>query len=1177
MLGATVPGLNGLRGMAMDRGYVFRRWAKASGTYSGDGTLEGDSTSGRGPGAGADGPITGPDTALSETGSGVAGYYRDPALRSGLLVFASEGDLWRVPAAGGAAVRLTGTVEEVSDPALSPDGRRVAFTARHRRVAQVHVMPVEGGLPRQLTFGTDAYVRGWTPDGRILFANDVGPSPLPAWLSLVDPNTGAIEAIPFDGAPAATVAPDGTYYITRYSLSQFGDNAVLYRGGLMAQLWRYKPATMDEAERLIPDFDGPVHHPMWWQGRIVFITDQSGADNIWSLDPESGDLRQHSDFEGWELRGATIDGNEIVYQRGADLYRYDLAEGRETRIPVTLTSSRDQCRPRYLDASSNDFERAHLGPDKDRAVCTVRGRVALAFTGERRRIELDIPPHARARGAVISADGKAIFVILDQDRFGQIWRYSADGKGEPEQLTQDCDAHIWSLHPSPDGNALLFHDKKNRLWSLDLESLDRTLMETSEGGFSPAFGGVTWSQAGRYLAYSVIDRRHVERIVLRDLEEDRREVVTTAKFRSLSPSFSPDGKWLYFISDRHFAAAVPDVLGDRAMGTAFDNRSELFALQLVPGTRFPFEREDELSLTAGKKPDDDQSGNQDKTDDPAKDAGGETSDKPDSKGKDDGGSETESTTPKDQYGDQKDSKKQPDPEIEFDGLSRRLWKVPIGPDTLVDLAVSSRLIYVLSKSNGASRLLSIPITDRTVKVNECASSVRHFELSDDRKTLLVQTFGNLIALAPTPDVLPEDLSDLALRTFDWSIRVDPREEWRQMQLDAWRLHREYSFDPRMRGVDWDAVLDQYLPLVERIGHRLELDDLLGRMIAALGLLHSQIIPGERAVDFDDGMPAFLGAEFEPDPDGLRLSVIYRGERDRPATLGPLDSPKSSVREGDVLTAVDGRPVRNDAELSLALRTKADQEVRLDLKRDEQALSLIVNPVGYGHNTALRYSHWIECRREVVRTLSNGRIGYLHLYAMGDPDLGTFARDFFEHVDKDGIIIDVRGNRGGNVSSALLHVLMRRIWTFYQWRLGGPVMTDMPQTFRGHLAVLCDQSTYSDGEYFTAGAKAFGLGPVIGTRTAGAAVGLNRSNRIIDGGVASIGEVPAYGLDGEWLIEGSGVEPTMEVINPPVATFSGGDAQLEAAIRSVLERMESDPVPPLEPAPLPPLGKPGKPG
>ncbi len=1104
---------------------------------------------------------------------GVAGYYRAPSLRGDLLVFISEGDLWRARLDGGPAFRMTATVEEISDPALSPDGRFVAYTARHGALAEVHVMPVDGGQPKQLTHDSDSFVRGWTPDGRVLFANEAWHAPLPARLASVDPDTANLSPLPFDGATHAAFAPDGTAYISRFGLAQFNDNAVLYRGGLMAQLWRFKPGESGHAERLIPDFGAPIEAPMVWGGRIVFISDRSGADNIWSLDPETGETRQHTAFEGWELRGAALDGDRVVYQRGADLYCYDLGKGEETRLPIALVSGREHRRPRFSNAAEQEIESVRVEPTGKCAALATRGRAAVMFTGERRRVDLPVPPLARARSAVFSSDGTSIYLVLDQDRFGDIWRYTADGLGEPEQITFGCDAYIWELYPSPDGRFLLFDDKKGRLWSVELETGERTVLEENVAGLRRrAFWHLAWSRGGRYATYMVSDHRSAHRIVVRDMQTQERHIVTTGKFDSHSPSFSPDGQWLYFLSERHFDAASPHVLSHRAMGTAFEKTTQIFALQLDPDARFAFQADDELMPPHdAAKPDDDTQG---KTDTNTPEAPPEAD------------NQANERTPGDKEAtEEKRDTPEPDKEIVFEGLTRRLWSVPVAPDEIIGLAAADGLLFIHAVSDGAPRLLTVRTEySWRARPEVFASFVDRFELSQDRNTVLIHQYGPigqsvaLYPVGPPPANGPSPFSrqtDSFLRLYDWTFDIDPALEWRQMLLDTWRLHRAFSYDPQMRGLDWDALLVKYLPLVDRVGHRSELSDLIKGMIAELGLLHSQVIGGRTSHDWRDGEPACLGADVKPVPGGLLVSRVYRGEADLPDRLGPLAQPHVTVREGDVLKRVDGRPVASLADLSLALRTKPYLQVRLDLERAAETISVIVEPVDFHHNLELRYADWVEQRRERVRHLGGGRIGYLHIEAMGHDDLGQFARDFFDHVDKDGLVIDVRGNTGGNVSSALIHVLLRQVWAFAQWQDGNVPVTLMPQTFRGHLAVLIDQGTYSDGEYFSAAIKALGLAPLIGTRTAGAAIALTRSNRVTDGGVASIGEMPAFDLQGRMIIEGHGIAPTIEVENPPVASFHGEDAQLDAALRYLERRIAEDPLPPLAAAPLPKLGERGE--
>ncbi len=453
-----------------------------------------------------------------------------------------------------------------------------------------------------------------------------------------------------------------------------------------------------------------------------------------------------------------------------------------------------------------------------------------------------------------------------------------------------------------------------------------------------------------------------------------------------------------------------------------------------------------------------------------------------------------------------------------------------------------------------------------------------FSLSADGSKLFVMTGQgpetSFLILSPG-DAFPEDTSPNLVRLTDWRTAVDPQDEWQQMALDAWRLHRDFAYDSKLRGVNWDKVRDHFVPLAQRVGYRAELNDLLGQMSAELGILHSQIRPGELPEDMEGGEPGFLGATYVAAANGVKIASIHAGETDRPETLGPLQKPGVDVRSGDVITAVDGKPVRTREDLVRTLTMKAGQQVRLDYLRGAAALSEIVVPASRSTESQLLYSDWVDKRRKAVAAASGGRIGYLHLRAMGPGDVASFARDFYEHHDKDGLIIDVRGNRGGNVDSWIIATLLRKAWAFWPGPEGQTVSTNMQKTFRGHLAVLINEGTYSDGETFSAGVKALDLAPLIGTRTAGAGIWLSDRNPLADGGQARVAEFAQHGLDGRWLLEGLGVAPDFEVDNPPRATYLGEDQQLSSALTYLEGKIAAEPIPRLRPGPLPPVGEPGK--
>lgn len=515
--------------------------------------------------------------ALGATSSFAAetGYYMQPDIQGDEIVFASEGDIWAAGIEGGPAVRLTTHTEVESDPTLSPDGNWLAFTANYDGASEAYVMAVTGGAPKQLTFeGGGVRVKGWTPSGEIIIQSRKAPGPRATRIRLIAPETGEIETLPFEGATDAMVAEDGTIILTRYGLSMSRDNARLYRGGTMAQLWTFDPASK-AAVRLAEDFGAPLRDPMMAKGRIWFTSDKSGTDNFWSMKPDGSDARMESDLSDWQIRAPRLDGDRIVFQWGADIAVYNAEDASVELLDIELVTDRDVTRTRYIDDPLNYLTDSAMAADGKSVVLTARGRVAVVFPGQRRRVELAIPGEARARAATLSPDGKDVFLVLDQGDRGEIWRYPADGRGEAEALTRNSNEHIWSLYPSPDEETLLYQNKAGELWSLKIKSGRQTKLATTKSDDDRAFGNLEFSRDGRYVSFTGTDSKGLSQLELLDLNRKESTVLAGGKYAAYSPAFSGDGQWLYFISARNFSANPSGPWGDRVPGPAFDKRGKL--------------------------------------------------------------------------------------------------------------------------------------------------------------------------------------------------------------------------------------------------------------------------------------------------------------------------------------------------------------------------------------------------------------------------------------------------------------------------------------------------------------------------------------------------------------------------------------------------------------------------
>ena len=538
--------------------------------------------------------------ATAGAASAAPGYYRFPAERGGTVVFTAEGDLWTVPLAGGTARRLTTHPAEESQAAISPDGRSVAFVAAYDGVPDVYVMPIAGGEPRRLSFdGGRVFIAGFDPRGAVVYASEnvSGPT-LRRVLRRVDPVSGATTGIPLADANEAAFGDDGTVYFTRYGLHMSGDNARDYRGGAMAQLWRWSGAEGVEgveAQRIGADLGANLSRPMFAGGRLYAVSDADGVANLWSMAPDGSDRRQLTKHRDYEVRGATLGSGRIVYQHGADLRVYELASGDDRVLPVELVSDFEQRRERFLRKPLLFASGATFAPAGDRAVLAVRGRIALAGTGPLRRIEVALPDGARARNAVLSLDGKTVYAIVDAGADSEVWRFPADGTPGGEALTRDGSAHRWRLYPSPDGRWLAHDDKQGRLWITDLREGGTRLLDASEHARDDAFQALAWAPDGRWLAVSRPDSaRQIAQIVLLEAGGARKAVLTSDKYDSSAPAFSRDGRWLYFLSDRAFQSSVQGPWGDRNTGAFFDRRTRVYALALQADARFPFQPRNEL-------------------------------------------------------------------------------------------------------------------------------------------------------------------------------------------------------------------------------------------------------------------------------------------------------------------------------------------------------------------------------------------------------------------------------------------------------------------------------------------------------------------------------------------------------------------------------------------------------
>lgn len=1091
--------------------------------------------------------------ALSWSGAvqaGMTGFYRQPALQGDQLYLVAEGDLWRVGAQGGEAQRLSTHPGQESQPAVSPDGQWLAFTGQYDGGTEIYVMPVAGGVPRRLTWeGGGMRVWGFTAAGEVLYTGlDSRPG---SQLFAIDMKTGQRRQLPVGQASDAALSADGkTLYFTRNGLRS--DNARQYRGGALARLWVMDLATKAEARPLLAEGNNdrrPMPYRVGSETRIAFLSDRDGTVNLWSVNAQGGDLRQHTTHKGWDIRHASLDGSRVAYAVGADLYLVDLASSAAAKkLDIRLAGDFDQQRERWVKKPQDFLTDTSFAPNGERVLLASRGHLATQGVQQLRRAELPQPADGRCRQGEFSSDSKSVFAICDFSGETELWRFAANGTGQPERLTSGATTLRLALLPSPDGRWLAHTDKEHRVWLTDLKARTTRQIAQGERGGAPQLHG--WSPDGQVLAWTRA-LRHPDRgqLELYNTADGRTHTLTSDRYDTTGAAFSPDGQWLYFASNRNFVATAGGApWGDRNTGTFFGSRSKLYAIALQPGLRSPFAPKDELESMADKKADEQRADDKKATD----------------------------KNPTERKPDAKDAKPDPKakPAIQFEGLASRLYELPTAPGTYRGLAVDGKRLWFLDQDlDRKTHLKSIAIDNQGGPAETLASDVRSYALSADGKKLMV--VRNLAAGA-APEVLivdaapklPADLSKQQVRWSDWQIATQPRAEWKQMFADAWRMHRDFFYDAGMHGVDWPAVRAKYEPLVDRVTDRFELAELMAQMVGELGALHSQVGPGDTRAAPDEPGLAGLGGRFSRTPEGWRIDAIYGFEAELPAEAPPLAAPGVGLKVGDVITAVNGRATATAPHLLELLRGQAGRQVLLEVKQGERMVQRIVTPVAQARENQLRLNDWRVSRARAVEQAGQGRIGYLHLRAMGPADIADFAREFYAATDREGLIIDVRYNNGGNIDSLILEKLLRRAWAFWQTRspAGSATYPNMQNVYRGHTVVLMNEDTYSDGETFAEGFKRLKIGPVIGKRSSGAGVWLSDQNRLLDNGIMRAAESGQIDADGHFLVEGIGVTPDIEVDNLPRATALGQDAQLDAAIAELQRRMAAEPVRQVKPGP-----------
>jgi len=1054
---------------------------------------------------------------------------RFPDVHGDKVVFTYGGDLWLASTSGGVATRLTAHPGLELFAKFSPDGNWIAFTGQYDGDEQVYVIPVTGGIPKQLTYypargplpprwGYDNQVYGWTPDGKsVVFRStrdhyDLGD----CQLYTIPVEGGLPQPLPMPLSGAGDFAPDATKVVYSPLFRDFR-TWKRYSGGWAQQLYIFDLKT--HATEKITDDPRSHRDPMWIGDKIYFASDRDDTLNLYVYDTKTKKTDEVTHSKKWDLRWPSTDHKgQIIYEMDGELNILQTASGQSKHISIQVPTDAIAMRPSHVSAE-RQIEGVALSPKGERAVFVARGDVFTVPIEKGPTRNLTNSSNAHDKGARWSPDGAKIAFISDLDGEEELYLINQDGSGKPEELTHGLKAMLYAPEWAPDGKRIAFGDKDGKLYVLTLD--DKKVAQVAQNPRGRV-RDYSWSQDGGHLAFIMDNPNNFSSIYIWSVADGQVHRVTSDLFDAGQPSWDPDGNYLYYLSARNFAPQLSQV----EFNYATNRGASIFALTLRKDGKNPFPPEsDEVTITKeGEKP-----------------AGGDK-EKPEEK---------------------KEQKKKEYIRIDFDGLADRVTRVPVEADNYGGLVATKE--YLIYAREGApfygrdsyppAALVLFSFKDR--KENTLAEGIRGYAVSDDGKKILVRHEREFKLY----DAKPEGKSSAKpVSTANLMVDRVPQQEWAEIFNEVWRRYRDFFYVKNMHGYDWEGLRAQYRPLVDYVAHRSDLNYVLGEMVAELSVSHAYLDGGDFEIPKRPQV-ALPGARFKLDAASGRFQIsrIYRGQNEEELYRSPLTEVGVDVKEGDYILAIDGKELTASDNPYKFLLNKANRPVQLTVNSKptfDGAHQTSYRPITAERN--LIYLDWVTRNREAVSKATGGRVGYIHIPDMGEAGIREFIKYYYPQIRKEAMIVDVRGNGGGNVSQMLIERLRRELLGTEFDRIDQQTGTYPDAVFYGPKVCLINETSASDGDIFPYMFRQAGLGPLIGKRTWGGVVGISGRGPLIDGGQVFVPEAASASTTGNWVIEGHGVDPDIVVENDPALVIEGKDPQLERGIAEILKALETNP-------------------
>lgn len=1052
--------------------------------------------------------------AVSASAQQEARLLRFPAIHGNQLVFTYAGDLYSVSSQGGVAKKLTNGVGFEMFARFSPDGKQIAFTGQYDGNTEIYTIPSTGGEPLRLTYtatlsrddisdrmGPNNIALAWKDNEKIVYRSRMRSfNDFKGKLYLASVKGGLSEELPLPAGGFCTYSPDKSKLAYNRVFREFR-TWKYYKGGMADDIWIYDFKT----KKIENITDNPAQDifPMWTGKEIYFISDRDRTMNLFCYNTETKQTQKVTDFKEYDVKFPNLGDQSIVFENGGYIYKFDVTAKKTSKITIYLeedfVGGRAQLKNAFLRVNGVD-----LSPDGNRVVVNARGDVYTVPVTSGITRNLTATSGVHERNAQWSPDGKWIAYISDATGEDELYIRSQDGLQEPVQLTTNSDTYKYGFDWSPDSKKILWSDKMQRLRYVDIDSKKVTDVEQTLDGEIRNFN---WSPDSRWIVYTLPRFNTTNAVYVYSLETKAKKICTDEWFDSYNPSFSTDGKYLLFTSARNFNP----IYSSTEWNHVYNNMNKLYIVPLKKSTPSPFAYENnEVTIkndtTGGKKADE----------------------------------KKEVNAPK------KDSKI----EIDFDGIQGRSLEIDVPAGYYgSSFCVGDNVYY--------NRGGNLYLYDLKKKKETDLGNVSLISLTPDAKKVLLRSGRGGYAVTDLPKGRVN--IDETINLSDVKTVVDLHAEWNQIYNECWRQMRDFFYDPNMHGVDWKKIREKYRPLVQHVNNRNDLNYIIGEMIGELNCGHAYISGGEKQ-ESPRVLTGLLGAELSRDASGYyKIDKILEGRNWSQQLRSPLTEAGINANAGDYITHINGKSTKNFNDIYAALYDKAGKQVELTLNgkpSDTDGRKVIVKPIA--DESALYYFNWVQGNIDKVNKATDGKVGYIHIPDMSAEGLNEFVKYYYPQLNKKALIIDDRGNGGGNVSPMIIERLRRELSMMSAPRNGQP--SPKPNGMMiGPKVLLLDNYSASDGDLFPYQFKYYKLGKTVGLRSWGGVVGIRGALPLIDGGVLNRPEFAHFDAEGkQFVIEGYGVDPDYVVDNDPAKEYAGIDQQLDKAIELILEDLKTNP-------------------